>query len=173
MAIGAKADCQSPHPSVLRQYHLETCRKTRNPFEHKMLISVLRLSVCCRVLSAAMQLASAFSPASAFSTLCLPAPSLLTPLPPLPPPPLLTLPTPLPPLPPSLNTALLTPVPPLPPSLAFLSSLDPPLDAHHVSASSRPPSPPPTPHLPRHCWSFSLQFNLTLSSLPSSKLQVN
>ena len=67
---------------------------------------------------------------------------------------------------PSLLT-LLAPLPPLPPSLAFLPPLDPPLDAHHASARPPPPPPRPLPHSARHCWSFSLQFKLTLSSFPS------
>ena len=49
--------------------------------------------------------------------------------------------------------------PPPPPPPPFLSSLSPPLDAPHAAAHA--PSP-------CHCWSFSLQFKLTLSSFSSS-----
>lgn len=37
-----------PSFPVLQQYHLETCQKTRNPFQHKTSSSVFSLSVCCR-----------------------------------------------------------------------------------------------------------------------------
>ena len=96
------------------------------------------VSLLLHVLSAAMQLASTFSgtPLSVFIHSC-PLPSY-----------------------PSYSS------PSPAPSLAFLSSLDPPLDAYHASVCTHP-----TPT--RHCWSFSLQFKLTLSSLPSSKLTLN
>ena len=63
-----------------------------------------------------------------------------------------------------IHSCLLPPLPPLPPSLAFFLSLNP-LDAHHASACTPPPA--------HHCWSFSLQFKLTVSSFPSSKLHLN
>ena len=121
-----------------------------------------------------------------------PAPSLL-PLPPYPSPsPARSLLTPLPPSPAPLPLTLLTPLPPLPlplypsPSPAPLppypfypspSPAPPPLHSslHSILLSMPPcfrmqPPPPPPPH---HCWSFSLLFILTLSSLPSSKLHLN
>ena len=86
----------------------------------QVLIYVLMLSTCCR---------ARWMLLSAHIHSC--------PLRPLPSLPLLFLsPAPLPPRPP---LSLLTPCPPLPPSLTFLSSLDPPLDAHHASARTPPP----------------------------------
>ena len=66
----------------------------------------------------------------------------------------------------SLHSSLLTPLPPLSPSLTFLSSLE--LLLMPTMLLHAPPPPP----LRCHCWSFSLQFKLTLSSLPLSKLHV-
>ena len=157
-------------PRVLQNLPCWKTQKTRNLFQHKILISVLSLSVsCCMrrllqwnwpLLSHRLSFHSFLPPPS------LP-PSLLTPLPPVPPPsfpcpppsyPPYPSPSPapsiltLPPLPlspypsPSLLT-LFTPSPSPAPSLAFLSSLNPPLNATMLPHATPPPPPPQAPHL--------------------------
>ena len=115
----------------------------------------------------------------------IPAPSLLTPLPPVPPPsfpcPLpLTLLTPLPPLPPPSTAPPSLPLslPCLPPSLPLSLPCPPPLHSSlHSILLLMPPcfrmQPPLPSGPPPHCWSFSLQFKLTLPSFPLSKLHLN
>ena len=142
------------------------------------------------MLNAAVQLASPFSRAqlSAFIHSCLLTPlpplppSLLTPLPPLPSPSLPCPPPSYPPYPsPLLPPSLLSLPCPLPPYPFYPSPSPAPLPCiplftrsssrcHHASARNPPPTPPGPPH---HCWSFSLLFKLTLSSLPSLKLHLN